>query len=174
VGGGSGAGGGDAGGGGGATGVDAKYCAAIKVADAQVLTTATLSAAKSGGPQSCAFLLPGQDVSGDNLTVTVFAGDSSKKFYDNSVTELLAGAGTALPGVGDEAEWGQPVAGESSPVVVAHKGSLSCVAAGPADLTPMMIDKTGGGPIYQVSSAAAASFAAKMGVLCNDVFSVGS
>jgi len=172
--GGGGAAGGDAGGGGVLTGVDAKYCAAIKVADAQALTTATLSAAKTGGPLSCTFLLPGQDLGGDNITVTVFQGDGDKKFYDDTVNNQLPNGGTPLSGVGDEAAWGQPVAGESGPVVAAHKGSITCVAALPADLTLITIEKTGGGPIFTVSADAAASFAAKMGVLCNDMFSAGT
>lgn len=172
--GGGGAVGGGAGGGGGLTGVDAKYCAAIKVADAQDLTTATLSAAKTGGPLSCAFVLPGQDLGGDNITVTVFQNDGGKKFYDDTVKNQLPSGGTPLSGVGDEAAWGQPVAGESGPVVAAHKGSISCVVALPADLTTITIDKTGGGPIFNVTAEAAASFAAKMGVLCNDMFSAGT
>jgi hypothetical protein len=158
----------------GLTGGDAKYCAAIKVADAQALSTATLSAAQTGGPESCAFVLPDQDLNGDNLTVTVFPADSDKQFFNDSVTNLLAGSGSALPGVGQEASWAQPLPGQSAPTVVAHKGSVSCVVQPPADLSVMTIDKTGNPPIYDVSASAAAAFATKMGVLCNDVFSVGS
>jgi hypothetical protein len=118
-------------------------------------------------------VLPGQDLGGDNITVTVFQRDADKKYYNDTVAHQLQNGGTPLSGVGDEAAWAQPVAGQSGPVVAAHKGSLTCVVALPADLTLITIDKTGGGPIYSVTAEAAASFAAKMGVLCNDLFSVG-
>ncbi len=155
------------------TGSDARYCAALKVADAQALIKPTISAAQTGGPESCAFVLPGEPINGDNMTVTVFPGDTDKSFYNDQATGMASGPQNPLPGVGDVAVWEQPVAG-ATPFVVAHKGSLTCVVLPPADATPLTIEKTGSGPIFQVSDAAAAAYAAKEAVLCTDMFSVGS
>ncbi len=153
-------------------GVDAPYCAAIKVADAQALAKPTLSAAQTGGPESCTFVLPGQDLNGDNITVTVLQGDADKHFYNDSVNGPVSTTPNPLPGVGDVAVWEQ-FTGESAPEVIAHQGSLTCVAQPPADTSQLTIDQTGSGPMYQISASAAAVYAAKMAVLCTDVFSVG-
>jgi hypothetical protein len=159
---------------GGAGGADAPYCAAMKVADAQALVKVTIAAAQTGGPESCAFVLPGQGIDGDNLTVTVFPGDSNNQYYNDAVSGPASSTPNPLPGVGDVAVWEQVVAGASAPEVAAHKGSLTCVVQAPADTSQLTIDQTGSGPIYQISSAAAAAYAAKEAVLCTDLFSVGS
>jgi len=159
---------------GGAGGVDATYCAAMKVADAQALVKPTISAAQTGGPLPCAFVLPGEPINGDNLTVTVFPNDADKSFYNDSVTGPASGPPNPLPGVGDVAVWEQPVTGASAPEVVAHKGSITCVVQPPADTGPLTIEQTGTGPIYQISAAAAASYAVKEAVLCTDMFSIAS
>jgi hypothetical protein len=163
------AGAGPSGGGGGS---DAKYCAAMKLPDAQALVKPPVAAAQTGGPLGCAFLLPGQDINGDNLTASVFPGDDSKQFYNSSLKDL-GGTPTPLPGVGDEAQWGQ-IASAAAPEVVAHKGSLTCVVQGPTDTSTLTVAQTGNGPEYNISPSAAADYAAKMGVLCTDMFSVGS
>lgn len=156
------------------TGGDAKYCAAMKLADAQALVKPTIAAAQTGGPLSCAFVLPGQDINGDNLTVTVFAGDGDHHYYNDSVTGPASGTPHPIPGVGDMASWDEPAAGASAPEVAAYKGSLTCIVQPPADTSPLTIDQTGSGPIYSISDAAAAAYAAKEAVLCTDMFSVGS
>jgi hypothetical protein len=155
-------------------GSDAQYCADMKQADAQALVKVPIAAAQTGGPEGCAFVLPGQDINGDNLTVSVFPGDSDKSFYTSSVTELGDGTSTPLPGVGDVAVWEQPAAGASAPEVIAHGGTLTCVVQPPADTTDLTIDQTGTGPIYQISDTAAAAWAVKEAVLCTDIFSAGS
>lgn len=151
-----------------------KYCAAMKVADAQALVKPTISAAQTGGPHPCAFVLPGQPINGDNITVTVFPNDDDKGFYNDEVSGPASGPPNPLPGVGDVAVWEQPLAGASAPYVIAHKGSLTCVVLPPADTGPLTIDQTGSGPIYQISDAAAAAYAVKEAVLCTDLFSAGS
>jgi hypothetical protein len=153
-------------------GIDALYCAAIKVADAQTLAKPTLSAAQTGGPESCTFVLPGQDLNGDNITVTVLEGDTDMQYYNDSVGGPVSGTPNPLPGVGDIAVWEQ-LTGESAPEVIAHQGSLTCVAQPPADTSQLTIDQTGSGPMYQISASAAAAYAVKLAVLCTDVFSVG-
>jgi hypothetical protein len=158
---------------GGAGGVDARYCAAIKVADAQALVKVTIAAAQTGGPESCAFVLPGEAINGDNLTVTVFPGDASHQYYNDSLGGPVSGATTSIPGVGDVAVWEQPAVGASAPEVGAYKGSLTCIVQPPADTSQLTIDQTGTGPIYNITAAAAAAYAAKEAVLCTDMFSVG-
>jgi hypothetical protein len=158
----------------GAGGTDARYCAAMKVADAQALIKPTIAAAQTGGPLSCAFVLPGEGINGDNLTVNVFPDDADKQFYNEAATTNAIGTPNPLPGVGDIAEWDQPVAGATAPEVNAHQGSITCEVQPPADTSQLTIEQTGNGPIYQISEAAAAAFAAKEAVLCTDMFSVGS
>ena len=155
-------------------GSDAAYCAAMKVADAQVLVKPTIAAAQTGGPLPCAFVLPGQDITGDNLTVTVFPNDADKNYYNDAVTGATSSTPNPLTGVGEVAVWEQPMAGATAPEVVAHKGSMTCVVQPPADTSPLTIEQTGSGPIYQISVTAAAAYAAKEAVLCTDVFTVGS
>ena len=149
-----------------------QYCAAIKVADAQALAKPTLSAAQTGGPESCTFVLPGESLNGDNITVTVLEGDSDMQYYNDSVNGPIPTTPNPLPGVGDVAVWEQFTA-EAAPEVIAHQGSLTCVAQPPGDTSQLTIEQTGSGPMYQISASAAASYAAKLGVLCTDVFSVG-
>ncbi len=156
------------------SGSDAVYCAAMKVSDAQALVKPTIAAAQTGGPESCAFVLPGQDITGDNLTMTVFPNDADKNYYNDAVTGATSSTPNPLTGVGDVAVWEQPVAGATAPEVVAHKGSITCVVQPPADTSPLTIEQTGSGPIYQISATAAAAYAAKEAVLCTDVFTVGS
>ncbi|MGH2464629.1 MAG: hypothetical protein ACRDGI_04145, partial [Candidatus Limnocylindrales bacterium] len=149
------------------------YCAAMKVADAQVLIKPTIAAAQTGGPESCAFVLPGEDIGGDNMTVTVLPNDADSQDYNDAVTGAASGPPHPLAGIGDVANWEQPVAGATAPEVDAHKGSVTCIVQPPADTSQLTIDQTGNGPIYSISDAAAAAYAAKEAVLCTDMFSVG-
>ena len=155
-------------------GGDARYCAALKVSDAQTLIKPTVAAAQTGGPESCAFVLPGQDITGDNFTVTVFPDDADKNFYNDSVNGPASGTPNPLSGIGDVAVWEQPVAGATAPEVDAHGGSMTCIVQPPADTSTLTIAQTGSGPIYQISAAAAADYAAKEAVLCTDLFALGS
>lgn len=141
-------------------------CNAVKLADAQALLIPKITKVELG-PTGCAFERPGQAANGDNLSVDIRTNDTDHSTYKN-----LQGMGknVALSGVGDEAYWLQPVPDASGPVVSAYKGTTSCVVEPPADLSVLTIAKGGNGPIEQVTNAAAAAFAAKMGVLCNDVF----
>jgi hypothetical protein len=154
-------------------GSDAKYCAAIKVSDAQPLAKATLNAAKSGGPGSCEFLLPGQDVSGDNISVTVFPDDGDKKYYND---HLGFSSAKSQPVAGDpDAVWNQAVDG-SAPMLIAHKGSTTCVVIPPADESNLTIGQHGSGVpgLNAASLADAQAYATKEAPVCDDVFSVGS
>lgn len=153
-------------------GSDAQYCAALKVADAQALVKVPIAAAQTGGPETCAFVLPGEGINGDNLTVTVFPGDTDKTYYNDNVSGPVSSSPNPIPGVGDETVWEQVAAGASAPEVIAHGGSLTCVVQPPADTTNLTIDQTGTGPIFQISDAAAAAYAVKEAVLCTDLFSL--
>ena len=159
---------------GGAGGTDAQYCAAMKVADAQALIKPTIAAAQTGGPLSCAFVLPGEGINGDNMTVNVLPGDGDHGYYNDSVTGPASRTADPIPGVGDVAVWEQPAAGASAPFVAAYKGSLTCIIQPPADTSQLTIDQTGNGPVFQISDVAAAAYAAKEAVLCTDLFALGS
>ena len=74
-----------------------------------------------------------------------------------------------MPGVGDQAQWSAPVPGATVPWVEAHKGSLTCVLS-PADPDQTTIPYTGNPPIVTIAPADSAAYAAKEGVLCQDIF----
>ncbi len=152
-------------------GSDARYCAAMKVSDAQVLVKPTLAAAQTGGSESCTFVLPAQSLGGDNLTVNVTPGDTDKSAYNEIVSGAVSGPQHTLAGIAGGV-WEQPTSG-SVPFVAAHQGSTTCVVQPPSDASSLTIPQTGSGPVAQVSTADAAAFAAKMAVLCTDAFSVG-
>jgi hypothetical protein len=154
-------------------GSDAHYCAEMKLADAQALVKVPIAAAQTGGPLGCAFVLPGQDINGDNLTVSVYPGDSDKTYYNDSVSGPVSSSPNPIPGVGDVTVWEQPAGSASAPEVIAHGGSLTCVVQPPADTSQLTVDQTGNGPLYQISETAAAAYAAKEAVLCADMFAAG-
>jgi hypothetical protein len=149
---------------GGVTQSTGKYCSAIKTADVQVLVKATV-AQPVVEPDECDWL-------GGQLKVTIYANDSSEKYYKEQSTDL--GAGTALSGVGDEAAIIEPIVGKTTPSVIAHKGSLTCNATSPSEMSDTTMTYTGSSPFYDATPASETAYAAKLGVLCADVFSAGS
>lgn len=139
-------------------------CKKIPAADIQALLVPKVQGVASG-PTGCAFLRPGEDATGDNLTADL-RNDTDGTGYTN-----LSGAHDhPLAGVGDKAYWNEAVQGQSAPEVTAAKGKLICVVQTPADVGVLTIAKTGSAPIYQVSDAAAAAYSAKLGKLCTDLF----
>jgi hypothetical protein len=118
-------------------------------------------------PFDCTF--PAVSGGGDNLDVTLTKADT----FTQSVADQNAGAGTSLTGVGDKAVWVQDATMANAPIVVAIKGSLTCrVLAPPTENTT--IEYTAPSGVDQITSAAAATFAQKMAVLCKDVFDATS
>ena len=146
------------------------YCNAIKLADAQVLTKGPIvvdqfDPLEATPPYDCEFLTAANG--GPNVSI-----DTTDTFA-RWVSGENSGAGTALTGVGDKAVWVQDGTKANPPVVVAIKGSVTCrVSVGETEKST--IEFTAPNGIDQVTSAAAASFAQKMAVLCTDAFGVSS
>ena len=57
----------------------------------------------------------------------------------------------------------------TTPWVEAHKGSTTCELS-PADPPETTLVYTGSDPFYKIAPADSAAYAAKEGVLCNDIF----
>jgi hypothetical protein len=111
-------------------------------------------------PGECSFY-------GGDLKIDIYANDPNQKYYQNPVN----GPGTTpVPGVGDQAQWFAPIPGTNTPWLEAHKGSTSCVIS-PADPPETTIPYTGTDPFEKIAPADSAAYAAKEGVLCNDIFS---
>jgi hypothetical protein len=136
--------------------ITSKACGAIKPADAQALLKGPVTLKVE--PFQC-------DGDGGGLTVSISPNDTTKKDYSD------LGHGPALAGVGDEAMWFQPFAGATIPTVVSHQGSTTCTVQVGADVPTTTIDYTGKDPFFKITPTHAAAYAAKMGVLCAEVFS---
>jgi hypothetical protein len=154
-------------------GIDAKYCSALKLSDAQKLLKPTIAAAKTGGSETCAFVLPGQSLSGDNLTVTVNPLDNDKSFYNEMVG--IGGASSpahTVPGVSG-AVWVQVVPG-TAPQLVARDGNTTCVVQPPDDATTLTIGEHGSttGALGHATDADAAAYATEMAPLCTEALAV--
>jgi hypothetical protein len=135
-----------------------KECAAIKPADVQALMKAPVTPAVNN-PGECSYY-------GGDLKVDIFTNDPTQKYYQNPVN----GPGTTpLTGVGDQAQWFAPVPGSTTPWVEGHKGSTTCTVS-PADPSETTLPYTGTQPFYKILPADSAAYAAKEGVLCQDVF----
>ena len=135
-----------------------KQCAAIKPADVQALMKAPVTAVVNN-PGECSFY-------GGDLKIDIYANDPTQQYYQNPVN----GPGTTpLTGVGDQAQWYAPVPGATTPWIEAHKGSTTCTVS-PADPSETTLPYTGTSPFYKIAPADSAAYAAKEGVLCNDVF----
>jgi hypothetical protein len=137
---------------------ESKLCAAIKPADVQALMKASVTPVQNF-PGECSFY-------GGDLKIDIYANDPTQKYYQNPVN----GPGTTpVPGVGDQAQWFAPVAGMTTPWVEAHKGSLTCTIS-PADPPGTTMPYTGSDPFFKIAPADSVAYAAKEGVLCNDIF----
>jgi hypothetical protein len=137
---------------------ESKLCAAVKPADVQALMKAAVTPVVNN-PGECAWY-------GGDLKIDIYANDPTQKFYQNPVN----GPGTTpVPGVGDQAQWFAPVPGATTPWIEAHKGSLTCVLS-PADPPETTLAYTGTDPFFKIAPADSAAYAAKEGVLCNDIF----
>jgi hypothetical protein len=134
-----------------------KQCAAMKSADVQALMKAPVTPVVVN-PGECSFY-------GGDLKIDLYPNDPTQK-YQNPVGGPNT---TALSGIGDQAQWFQPVSGASTPWVEAHKGSLTCVLS-PADASETTMTYTGSEPFYTITPTAAAAYAQEEGKLCTDAF----
>ena len=75
-----------------------------------------------------------------------------------------------LSGIGAKASWDSQAPGMDAPQVAAEKGKIDCSVTtnGERQNTTLPHTISGGNPV--VTNAAAAKFAAKMGVVCSDIF----
>jgi hypothetical protein len=137
-----------------------KICASIPKADVQKLFKGPVPAVVSN-PGEC-------DWGSGGITVDIYADDADKKYYTGGA--IGAGQGTALPGVGDEALWAQPVSGATVPFVTCHKGSVSVSVTPGLDVDQTTLQYTGSAPFFTVAPDSAAQYAAEEGQLCTDVF----
>jgi hypothetical protein len=137
-----------------------KLCAAVPQADIQKLFKAPAPAFVAD-PGEC-------DWGSGGITVNIFFNDADKKLYSGGAVSNATA--THLPGVGDLAQWEQPVPGQTPPFLVAHKGTTSISVSPGLDVDQTTMSYTGSAPFFKVSRAAAAKYAAEEGQICNDIF----
>lgn len=156
----------------GGTDLASKGCTALKLADLQAVVKTTVT--KVDFTPGDAELDPNHsfrcDVNNPTLIIAIHPEDASKKTYDQDVAAENVPA-VALPGVGDAAVWTAvsltPGSYTAAPDVYAHKGAVTCEISG--DGEHLTITKQPD-VTSSIKQADAASFAGKLGVLCNDVF----
>ncbi len=148
--------------------VERKLCLAIPPAAVAPLYLVQVGQPKTGYQGStCDFVPVGMSVQDDN---------ASPLFVEIGVNDYGTIYGTfnkddhKLSGIGQKAYWDSQAPGMDAPQVVAEKGKIDCMVTtnGEVDHTTLSYTISGGNPV--VTNAAAAKFAAKMGVVCSDVF----
>lgn len=149
----------------------AKGCTAIKLSDVQPLLKATISAIDFDPGSAELDPVHKFECTADSISVTIYPEDSSKAQMQTDITAENVPS-LPLAGVGDDAVWtGGPQMNAktytSTPDVYAHKGSVTCeVQTNGSGLTV----PTAPGPLGGVTTADSAALAAKLGIICNDVF----
>lgn len=135
-----------------------KVCAAISPADVGAILKAP--SAVTVDPLQCNW-------NGGNLSLTIYPNDTGAKDYNDQVS---LGSGHPLSGVGDHAVWLQPVPGATVPEVVSRKGTTTCQVQLSADPPATTLPYTGSSPFFKITDSDAASYSAKLGVLCAKAF----
>jgi hypothetical protein len=136
-----------------------KLCAAVPVADVQKLFKAT-------APSVSAY--PGECNWGGGITVDIYFNDVSKQFYNGG--GISVSTAKPLSGVGDVAQWSQPVPGMTAPFMAAQKGTTTISVSAGLDVDQTTMPYTGSAPFFKVTAASAAQYAAEEGQICNDLF----
>ncbi len=153
-------------------------CAKLPVTDAQALIVPKLSAAVADGRLGgCTFVLPGNQLADNNLTVGYETGSGAAGRYKDDTNGTFSAGGqsvnvggavtTPLNGVGDKAVWGST---SGYPTVSALKGSVYCNVTPADDATKLTIIGSPNTPIPQASQAQQLQYARLEGKLCNDLF----
>lgn len=135
-----------------------KICSAVPAADVQKLFKATAPAV-TANPGEC-------DWGSGAVTVDIYQGDTDKQYYNGGAITN----GTPISGIGDVAQWSQPVPGATVPFLAAHKGSLTVTVSPGLDVADTTMSYTGSSPFYKIPAAAALQYAAAEGQICNDIF----
>jgi hypothetical protein len=139
-----------------------KLCAAVPQADVQKLFKATAPAV-TVNPLEC-------DWGAGAITVDIYAGDPTKKY----LTDLFGSSATPLSGIGDFAEWAQPVPGATVPNTGCHRGTTSITVTAGLNVDETTLSYTGSDPFYTIDPASAAGYATLEGALCTDMFNAGA
>jgi hypothetical protein len=139
-----------------------KLCAAVPSADVQKLFKGPVPAV-AANPGEC-------DWGGGGVTVDVFPDDPSKQYYNGGAVTN----GTAISGVGDIAQWAQPVPGATVPFLAAHKGTLTITVSPGLDVADTTMSYTGKSPFYKIPAAAALQYVTEEGQICNDMFAAST
>jgi hypothetical protein len=135
--------------------IDAKVCAAI-ASDVAAITRNVAHPATF--PGQCAF-------GGGATTVSFDLNDPQH----SDVTNVLGTTATAISGIGDGAVWSDN-GGETAVTLGAWKGNVSCLVQPDSDVPNDSVTYTGKPPFTKISAAAGATYAAKLGKVCSDVF----
>jgi hypothetical protein len=135
--------------------IDAKVCAAI-ASDVAAITRNVAHPATF--PGQCAF-------GGGATTVSFYLNDPQH----SDVTDVLGTTGTAISGIGDHAVWVDN-GGETAVSLGAWQGGVSCLVQPDSNVANDTVTYTGKPPFTKISAADAASYAAKLGKVCTDVF----
>jgi hypothetical protein len=157
-------------------------CPKLPIADAQALITSKLPAAVPDGRLGgCTFVLPGNQLNDNNLTVIVDQGqDAAGRYTDDTKGVTTIGTATMstgdalttpLSGVGDKAVWG---AAAGYPTVSALKGDVYCNISTADDATKLTIIGSPNNPLPQGTPAQQAQYAQLEGKLCSDLFALTS
>lgn len=139
-----------------------KLCAAVPHDHVQRLFKDTAPSVTSN-PLEC-------DWGAGDLTVDIYFNDPSSKYLN----DLFGPSSTRLPGVGDFAEWSQPVVGATVPFVGCHQGTTSITVTPGLDVDKTTLTFSGRPPIYRVDPASAAKYADDEAALCADLFTAGA
>jgi hypothetical protein len=133
-------------------------CAAVPAADVQKLFKDTPPPV-TANPGEC-------DWGSGAVTVDIFQNDADEQYYNTGgVVD-----GTPISGVGDVAQWIQPVPGATVPFLAAHKGSTTITVSPGLEVDQSTMEYTGSSPFFHVPDSAALAYAAAEGQLCNDLF----
>ena len=138
-----------------------KLCAAVPPADIQTLFKASAPSLVSD-PGECNWGSGG-------ITVDIFPNDTDMSLYGGGAVSVANAS--HLSGVGDIAQWTQPVPGHTVPFLVAHKGTTSISVSPSLNVDQTTIAFTGSAPFFDVSKAEALKYATEEGQICNDIFS---
>jgi hypothetical protein len=148
--------------------VERRLCLAIPTSAVAPLYSVKVGRPMTGfGGSTCDFVPVGMAVNDD---------DASPLFVEIGVSDYGSIYGEfnkddhKLSGIGAKAYWDSQAPGMDAPEVVSEKGKIDCKVTtnGEVDHTTLPYTISGGNPV--VTNAAAAKFAAKMGVVCSDVF----
>jgi hypothetical protein len=141
-----------------------KLCAAVPAADIQKLFKASAPALVDE-PGECNW-------GNGGITVDIYFNDGDKSLYGGGGVDPATAA--TLPGVGDIAQWTEPVPGQTVPFLIAHKGTTSIAVSAGIDVDQSTMAYTGSAPFFHISQAESVKYATEEGQICTDLFNAGA